>query len=153
MKTTKIALLTVLATLSLFAKNENVGEVNMPLYKKECGSCHMAYQPKLLNQPSWGKMMDNLKNHFGTDASLEPDETAKIRDYLTKESSYGEGGIHDKISSQRWFVKEHRKISPSLVSQPAVKSWANCAACHKTAEKGQYGDRYINIPGYGAYRD
>ena len=153
MKTTKIAILTVFATLSLFAKNENVGEVNMPLYKKECGSCHMAYQPKLLNQASWQKMMDNLKEHFGTDASLEADETAKIKNYLLKESYVGEGGVHDKISSQRWFIKEHRKISPALVSQPAVKSWANCAACHTTAEKGLYGERHIKIPGYGTYRD
>jgi len=46
---------------------------------KECGECHMAYQPALLPRESWAAMMDDLPNHFGEDASLPDKLAADIR--------------------------------------------------------------------------
>jgi mono/diheme cytochrome c family protein len=153
MKAVKILWILALIGVAANAKNENVGTVNMPLYKKECGSCHMAYQPALLNKNSWNAMMDNLQNHFKTDASLEPKQTMQIKEYLAA-GAMGRGAtVYEKISSQEWFIKEHRKLPSRYVTQQSVKSWANCGACHTKAEQGMYGERYINVPGYGRWED
>lgn len=45
---------------------------------KECASCHFGYQPALLNKASWEKVMGNLSDHFGTDASLGKAETQEL---------------------------------------------------------------------------
>ena len=31
----------------------------------ECSDCHLAYQPQMLPQRSWLKLMDGLADHFG----------------------------------------------------------------------------------------
>jgi hypothetical protein len=48
------------------------------LYIKECGSCHIAYQKEFLPKRSWNKMMNTLDNHFGVDATLEPEDKKNI---------------------------------------------------------------------------
>lgn len=140
-----------------------------PLYKKECGSCHFAYQPGLLPKRSWDKMMTNLTDHFGTDASLEPADVAKIKGYLDSYAAdSGKAGYRhyqklnrsirpndapQRISEIPYFVKEHRGIPLRAIKQDAVKSLAHCQKCHTTADKGYYGERGINIPGYGRWDD
>lgn len=138
------------------------------LYKRECSSCHMAYQPELLPRRSWTKMMNTLKNHFNVDATLDPREQRAVTIYLT--SNAGDvkngskyfarmaGSIADdktplRITQTPYFLKEHRKIPQRLVKQKEVRSFSNCNACHSTAEKGVYSERAINIPNYGRWRD
>ena len=62
----------------LYAENlkASVVLVNNEVYKKECGSCHFAYPAGLLPSNAWNKMMENLSNHFGDDASVD-EETFK----------------------------------------------------------------------------
>ncbi len=48
-----------------------VRAVDNPLYAAECGGCHFAYQPGLLPEASWRKMMGSLADHFGENAELE----------------------------------------------------------------------------------
>ena len=43
----------------------------LPAYVQECGSCHVPYPPGLLPNESWQRLMANLPQHFGTDASLD----------------------------------------------------------------------------------
>lgn len=125
------------------------------MYQKECGSCHMAFQPSLLNRDSWTKMMDNLANHFKTDASLDAQDTKTIKDYLVKNSSQNmrnpDGVI--AISQMPWFKKEHRKISATTIANDKIKTLSNCMACHTTADKGDYDEDNIKIPGQGRYHD
>lgn len=174
-----LLLITFLLTVS-FADDDNryssygkptkkgVAPVNNTLYLKECGSCHFAYQPGLLPAKAWDKMMNNLENHFDTDASLAQEDFILISNYLNANSaeknmhykrssrivnSIRRGDIPDSISETPYIIKKHDKIKPSLITQPEVKGLFNCMACHTTADKGIYSDRDINIPNFGRWED
>lgn len=140
-----------------------------PLYQKECGSCHFAYQPGLLTQRSWNRVMTTLDKHFGTDATLDENDTQLIGGYLAKFAADSGNAYYKyyqklnrsvapdeapmRISELPYFVKEHRKIPARIIKQPEVKSLAHCQKCHTTAERGIYSERDIMIPGYGRWDD
>ena len=145
-----------------------VAPVTNVLYKTECGSCHFAYQPGLLPKRSWAKMIQNLSDHFQTDASLDENETKRITDYLTKNAaenamqykrsrkivrSIAPDQIPEAITQTRYFKHEHDEIPRRLIVQKEVRSLANCTACHTRAEQGYYGERDISIPNYGKWDD
>jgi len=153
MKATKFFLSTILFCGIANADGHVVQPVTDKLYIKECGSCHMAYQPALLNKASWQAMTNNLSKHFGTDASLEPKELKAISSYLNANANNKNQKIYESISSQEWFIKEHRELPKKYVTQPSVKSWANCAACHTQAANGDYRERNIAVPGYGKWKE
>ncbi len=158
----------LVADSSFWGEKRGVAPVNNEAYSVECGSCHFAYQPGLLPERSWVKLMQNLENHFDTDASLEPEDKKKILDYLVKNSaekftqykrsrkinkSISRGETPIAISQTPYFIKEHREIRRDLITQKEVNSISNCTACHTTAHKGIYGERDINIPNYGRWDD
>jgi hypothetical protein len=58
-----------------------------PMVKDECGSCHLAFAPSMLPASSWRRMMADLRNHFGDDASLDPAVTTKITEYLVNNAA------------------------------------------------------------------
>ena len=123
-------------------------------YQKECASCHFGYQPALLGKASWEKVMGNLSDHFGTDASLGKVESAQILSYLLNNAGSGKITANNtsmQITKSPYFIKEHRKISAKLIDQKEVGSLANCLACHTTADKGNYSERAIVIPNYGRW--
>lgn len=133
--------------------DERYQPINDPVVKQECGDCHMPFQPQMLPQRSWGKIMDDLSNHFGEDASLDGETTQHIRQYLVKnaaDSDWWSGkfmrGIDDKqtpirITETPYWVREHNEeVRPSAWSDPKIKSKANCIACHTHANKGYYDD-------------
>lgn len=158
---------------SLFAESfsnnkADVAPVNNQLYIKECGSCHFPYQPGLLPSNAWNKMMGNLDKHFETDASLESEDLQTLTKYLNDNSaeknmqykrsnrivsSLGKNEIPDSISTTPYMIKKHKDIKKDLITQNEVKGLFNCMACHKTADKGIYGERDINIPNYGRWKD
>ena len=107
--------------------------------RKECGSCHMAFQPGLLPARSWTGIMDGLTDHFGEDASLSEELAARIRTYLTDRAGRGDSSVL-RITEQRWWMREHRKIGPAQWNKPNVKAKSNCPACHLQAEQGTYED-------------
>jgi hypothetical protein len=127
------------------------------LYTKECGACHFAYQPEFLPKSSWDKTMKTLDNHFGTDATLDPQDHKTIQNYLASHASRydrmtGMGGaIAIRISETPNFKHEHREIPKKMVTQADVKSFANCAACHTKAASGSYREREVRIPNYGSW--
>jgi hypothetical protein len=100
-------------------------------------------------------MMGDLTNHFKTDASLEPQDTKKITEYLVQNSSNNlrnpQGVI--AISQMPWFVKEHRKLSQKTLSNEKIKTISNCVACHTQALKGDYDEDNIKIPGRSWFND
>ena len=61
------------------------------------------------------------------------------------------GAVALRISQTPHFVKEHREITQKMITQPEVKSIANCTACHTKAETGSYREREIHIPNYGRW--
>ena len=119
-------------------------------YRTECASCHLAYPPALLPLASWRRLLGNLGNHYGVDASLEPAEVLEISKWLEPLSGtykkVREEPADDRITKAAWFVREHRKIDAEVWLRPGVKSAANCAACHTTAEQGNYSDKFVRIP-------
>lgn len=106
--------------------------------KKECGECHMAFQPGLLPAESWRGIMAGLADHFGEDASLEADLAAEIEAYLTANADRGDGTkLH--ITEQGWFRHEH-DFPDQVWQKSEVRSKANCEACHRDAAQGSYED-------------
>lgn len=122
----------------------------LPVYASECGTCHMAYPPALLAGSTWQKVMGGLDRHFGTDASLTAEETARIRDWLVRNAATGKraANIQEslRISEQPWFTRKHREVSAEVWKRPAIKSAAQCNACHGRAEQGAFNERDIRIP-------
>ena len=121
-----------------------------PVYKAECGSCHVPYPPALLPATSWRALLDGLEKHFGTDASVDAKSLAELGAFL--ESNAGRdrrataGVPRLRITETDWFRREHREVSAAKWTGAAVKSPANCAACHTGAETGDFGERGIRVP-------
>jgi hypothetical protein len=146
-----------------------IRQVTNPTYNKECGSCHMAYQPGLLPPHAWAQIMTPgaLSNHYGDDASLSEELRKEISAVLGIDSpdlalqgnpldqgADAAAGELPRISTTASFRQEHDKIPARLVKDnPKVGSLSQCNACHRGAADGDYNERSIDIPGYGAWRD
>ncbi|MBI5660174.1 MAG: diheme cytochrome c [Nitrosomonadales bacterium] len=119
-------------------------------WKQECSSCHVAYAPGLLPAESWRKVMEGLDKHFGTDASLTPEESREITGFLVGNASnrWSAATAPLKISETGWFKSKHdaREVPAALWKNPLVKSPANCQACHTEAERGDFSERNIKLP-------
>jgi hypothetical protein len=122
----------------------------LPEYTQECASCHLAFPPDMLPAASWRRVMDNLPRHYGTDASLDPAVTRKLSAWLEANAGSGkrarEQPSEDRITRSAWFVREHDEVSAATWKLQAVKSPANCHACHTQAEQGDFSERDIRIP-------
>jgi len=56
-------------------------------YIKECGSCHMAYQPEFLPKNAWKTMMGGLEDHFGVNATLTAEDEKLLSSYLQQNAA------------------------------------------------------------------
>jgi len=101
--------------------------INDQVTLKECGECHQAYGGDALPQGAWRRIMGNLQDHFGEDASLDEQTRAHIENYLMSNAMPGDGPL--RITEQNWFIGEHRGEVSSFGMQRA-KSMANCQGCH-----------------------
>ncbi len=125
----------------------------------ECIACHTLYPPFTLPKASWNKIMSDLENHFGDDASLDEESAESIRSYLianAAESSTKESAFkimqsmerHDTIAvTQTPFWKDrHDDIEENVFKHAKIKSKANCKACHSDIESGRIENENIKIP-------
>jgi len=120
-----------------------------PEWKAECGSCHVAYPAQLLPAPAWRGIMSGLDKHFGADASLDAASAAGIGAFLEKNAGSGRrvrGARTLRVTETPWFIREHDEVPAAVWTNPAVKSPANCAACHIAAESGDFRERNIRVP-------
>lgn len=124
--------------------------VDNALWQAECGSCHVAFPPRLHSAESWRAIMSGLRKHFGTDASLKLDVARKIYAFLEKNagSKKYEASTNPllRITETHWFKQVHSEVSERTWKRPRIKSAANCVACHIQAEKGIYDGRNSIIP-------
>lgn len=154
------------ATSALLASGrEEEGKLALPpvvnaKWRSECGACHMAYHPSLLPERSWRKMMAGLDQHFGENASLDPQAAKEIGDFLAANSadrsenrraaqiarSIPASATPLRISETPYFVREHDEIAASIWKRKSIGSPANCGACHKSAEQGDFSERKVSIP-------
>lgn len=147
------AALTLAATLlwsTAWADTERFTATD-PTWKTECGSCHVPYPPALLPAASWRAIMADLKQHFGTDASLEPQVAAGITAFLVehagRDRDSAQGQPIRRITETAWFKHEHEDELPATIwNHPAVKSPANCSACHTRAADGDYSKATRRVP-------
>jgi len=119
-------------------------------WQQECSGCHIAYAPALLPPKSWRLVMAGLGQHFGVDASLAPAEAEQITDFLVRNGSsrWSGAAVPLRITETRGFLKEHRgdELPAGAFTRPAVKSAANCQACHPGAAQGDFNEDRIRIP-------
>src|SRR5512135_2316584 len=62
--------------------DEHMPAAKNALWQSECGSCHVAFPPRLLPAESWRAVMSGLDKHFGSDASLDPVAAKEIGAFL-----------------------------------------------------------------------
>lgn len=136
------------------AGDDWVPPVTDPVVLKECGACHMAFQPAFLPARSWDRMMNELADHFGEDATVAPDKARQIRAYLTANAGdvvtkgragkymqwVAPGGTPQRITENPDFQRKHRRISDRTWQDPKVVTKSNCPACHQDANRGYYED-------------
>jgi hypothetical protein len=119
-------------------------------YQQECAACHVAFAPHLLPAASWRRVLSNLPRHYGADASLNAATVAELSTWLLANAGTGrrarEEPPGDRITRSAWFVREHAEVRAATWSLPAVKSPANCAACHPRADQGTFSEHDIRIP-------
>lgn len=122
-------------------------------WRTECVSCHAAFPPSLLSANDWKRVMQTLDKHYGSDASVTPQEVQEISQFLvtnasTKGSQHTSPVDPPRMTKTAWFERKHRKIPSAAWSDIRIKSAANCAACHTQAVKDSYSEREISVPGY-----
>ncbi|TCJ15795.1 cytochrome C [Parasulfuritortus cantonensis] len=150
-----LIVLAALAALPAWAER-NALPTGMPAaYQSECGSCHTPFPPGLLSAADWKATMAGLEDHFGTDASLDAKSAGAISAWLETNASrrIQAAGKPPRLTTTAWFKREHREVPTKAWQDSRVKSAANCAACHRGADQGRYGEREIDIPGIGRWED
>ncbi len=150
---------------TLEGRNE-IKPVTNELYNEECGDCHLAYQPGLLPEQSWRKLLSPtaLEDHFGEDAELDEETRIQLLDFAVKNSADKSTYKRSKkimaslrgnraplrITDVPYIRRKHHEIPDKLISKnKKVRSLSHCDACHQQAEQGNYDDDTVNIPGYG----
>ncbi|AXH11035.1 cytochrome C [Malaciobacter halophilus] len=163
-------LLLIFINLFLFSSDlkKDVALVKNKVYTNECGACHFAYFPGLLPEKSWKKLMSNLENHFGDDATVDKQTFQTLAKFLNENSaeknmnykrsrkivnSIPKDEVYITISKTPYIHKKHKKIKKHLITQKEVKGLFNCTACHKGAKKAIFNDDDVDIPNYGKWED
>ncbi len=150
----QFALTVLLAAVVLPARADRLPVPSNPIYREECGSCHLAYPPQLLDAHSWLHVMNGLDKHFGSDASLDPARRTAISDYLGTNAGGRKTGVTAdakgqpllRISDTAYFKRKHREVDPATWKRASVKSPANCTACHARGADGDWSERSVIIP-------
>ena len=122
----------------------------LPKYKQECAACHVAFPPGMLPADSWRRLLNNLPNHYGTDASLDAATLNQLAAWLSANAGtykrVREAPPEDRITKSAWFIRKHDEVPAGVWKRPAVKSASNCTACHTQADQGNFDERTVRIP-------
>jgi Dihaem cytochrome c len=112
-----------------------------------CGDCHMVFPSRMLPARSWAAILEKLDDHFGEDAAIPKNDLDEIRDFLTTHaadspdatgrqrhflSALSPESTPLRITATPWWNQMHADFNYDGVRRSAVKSAANCLACHKT---------------------
>ena len=140
---------------------KSIAFVENKTYQTECTACHIGYLPGFLPARSWTKMMDDLENHFGENASLDDEPRQEIHDFLVahaadqKSSTRRSKKIADlipkddaplRITETAFWQRRHGSVRAWVWKRPAVESRAKCNACHRDAEKGIFDEHDVQVP-------
>lgn len=140
-----IIVATALMFGSSFAQAETFPVIQDETVLRECGDCHMAFPPETLPKALWQKIIGNLSDHFGEDASLDEATAAIILDYHVKNAS---DVSQSRAAKVKWnttspvtrildaprFIDKHKGCDAAF-NDPQVKSPSNCLACHPDMQR------------------
>ncbi len=142
------AIILATATTLAFADHHKRAVPEFPKWKEECGSCHLAYPPSFLSAESWKRLMSGLDKHFGDNAAIDAKLNQEILDFLVRNAGSGDrySAASMRISDTPWFTRKHREVPSRAWTDPAVKSRANCAACHINAASGDWSEHGVRMP-------
>lgn len=146
----RLALTLLLATALPALADRMPLPTNTPAsFKNECGGCHLAYPPALLSAGDWQRTLADLKDHFGTDATLDAKAEQEIGTFLQRNAGnarkLGAGSEPPRITRTERFIRKHREVAPKYWTDPRIKSAANCEACHQGAADGRFSEHDIAI--------
>lgn len=133
--------------------------VDNALYKAQCGACHFAYQPELLPARSWEAILAKPGDHFGESLDIGPADLAALRLFTASRAadqsrakravkitrSLG-SATPRRVTEVPYLVEKHHDLAAEVFKRPGVGSFANCPACHRAAEAGDYDDDRVSIP-------
>lgn len=112
-------------------------------YTEECGSCHVPYPPQRMTQAGWLIQINELKHHYGTDASVDVPASQTILSYLVNNAGWKDklapADSTGRITKTAWFMKEHG-------SAPKGKSFSDCTQCHIKAASGNFNEASLKVP-------
>ena len=133
-------------------------DVSNTQYSTECGDCHHAFHPSLLPKESWFKMMNELDNHFGEDASLDGKVVQSLEAFLINNSSE----IWDtraanlfrnvnpkkplQITATKRWKHIHEDVPDTAFQHKLVGTKTNCAGCHSATQVGMFADYTVQMP-------
>ena len=131
-----------------------------PVWREECGACHLAFHPSLLPARSWHALMEKSAEHFGEDLAFEPDVSKSIEKFLIAnaserhatepaykiDTSLAPNETPLKITDTPYWKEQHQEIEAAVWSQAAVGAKSNCEACHLDASQGTFEDAAMRLP-------
>ena len=124
-----------------------------PAFEAECGACHLAFPPALLDAKGWRAVMARLDHHYGDNASLDEPARRAIEDFLVRHAGGDKvrapvpaSGEPPRLTATPWFKRKHHEVPVKDWQDAKVKSPANCGACHTRAAEGSYREREIIMP-------
>jgi hypothetical protein len=130
--------------------------------RSECSDCHMAYQPQMLPQRSWRRLMEGLADHFGEELSLDGETTQEVLRYLLDNSAdrsekkgarkflrgLRSGDNPIRITDTPRWKEKHRELPESVWADSRIAFRGECEVCHTKAERGLYDDDDgLRVPG------
>lgn len=147
-----LGMLSASAVITAAVKGDTRGKRAPPpsAYIEECASCHAAFLPRMLPAESWQRLLRNLPEHFGTDASLDAALTREIGDWLLANAGdarrFPSPPADERITRSRWFERQHDEISAKTWQRESIQKRSNCTACHRGADQGDFNEHDVRIP-------
>lgn len=143
------SLAVALSLTATTARAAGAAPSNAETYQAECGSCHTAYPARFLKPAEWAVVLAALDGHYGSDATLEPAALEAVSRQLGVSARSADPvptTTLPRITRSHWFLDEHDEVAAATFESPAVRSAANCSACHAGADRGDFDDDSVRIP-------
>ena len=120
-------------------------------FRSECGSCHIAYPPQLLSAHCMATDHVAARPALRDRRERRPGRRSGDRRIPRTLFRLRSGAMRFRPTAYASPKPAGSCMSTSEVPSavwklPAVKSAANCAACHTNAEQGDFRERNIRIP-------
>jgi len=130
--------------------------------RSECGDCHITYQPEMLPQRSWRKLIDALPEHFDEELSVDEQTRQQVLRYLLDNAAdkseakaarkflreLGSADTPIRITDTPRWKDKHHELPKSIWSDPRIAVKGDCAVCHTEAARGLYDDDAgLRVPG------